>query len=137
MPVLEKRILVEVKEYLVNNPCITLHSHKIEEIFEIQYKDIQREFRRYFGVSIKEFHNNIKCRKLLNMISIEQYNISHTTYGIAVDFGFSSDSGLQNFTKRRFENKTFCEIRKNPARIKKVFCERKCERICDLKDIAI
>ncbi len=128
MPIISRNTLNLIKLFIKENPETKPYSLDLEKRFNYRYKVIQNEFRRVFGLSIQEYHCNVKCCRMLKMIIKEDSKRKNTVYAYAIDLGFSSDSGLQNFTKRRFDM-TFNEARKDPIKVQKMICECTCKFI--------
>ncbi len=70
---------------------------------------------------------------MMHILETENENRDKTAYSIALELGFSSDSGLNNFSKRRFNNTTFTKVRNNPAKIKEQYCAQECAFNCAFK----
>ncbi len=66
----------------------------------------------------------------MNMLKTNTENGNKTMFAYAVELGFQSESGLQNFSKRRF-NMTFNEIRNKLKSIEAEYCDTICEHRCD------
>ncbi len=132
MPRIPIEILEEVKTYIENNPDKPPYSYDLEKKFNIKYKTLRNEFRHVYGIPIQEYHCCVKCCKMLELLLAENGSRRKTVYSFAVELGFSDDSGLHNFTKRRLKEYTFDEIRNNPELIKNKHCKStcKCSRKC-------
>ncbi len=130
MPRIQHKVLNKVRKYIFYQAKGQYSTKYLEDEFNINYNRLQKEFKYKFGTSIKEYHMICKCKKLVAMIKSKDENSNKTIFAYAVELGFSSESGLQNFCKRRF-NKTFKQILQNPLEIVKSFCDYKCDKICD------
>ncbi len=130
MPRLQMKVLKEVGKFLSEQAERPFCAQYLESKFNVKYHLIQKEFKYAFGVSIKECHLNFKCKRLISMLKSTNGNIDKTMYAYAIELGYQSESGLQNFTKRRFDL-TFNEVRQNVGKIETNICNGLCENKCD------
>ncbi|MCP4724088.1 MAG: helix-turn-helix transcriptional regulator [bacterium] len=94
-------ILENVKNYIKESANKQLKQTDLAKRFDVDKKYLHYQFKIKYGISLKDFHNNLKWLLLLRLLKEKNGRLYKTSFEIAVSLGYQNDSGLQKFIHRK------------------------------------
>jgi len=92
-------VVSKIVDEIKNNSHLYISFERVAESHGVTLKNLQNSVKYHFNKTLSEFHTTAKLALLTKLIADDDSN-QLTAFCLAIQSGFSDDSGLQHFIKR-------------------------------------